>query len=347
MLTVRSILCPVDFSEQSRRALVWASAIARQRGGELIVLFVGEPLLTQAASIRLGVDLTLTELRPALRAFVEATLPADDRLHAPVQMVVTVGEPAEVILRTARRRKARLIVMGTHGRGGLRKLLLGSTAEDVLRRTRCPVLAVPALPGGGAVDAGAHVAVTAILLATDFRDSAMAAVQWAADLAFDLDARLVVAHVVEPVVVPRRWQMLAADFEDDRVARARARLARLAANLREAHVSSALSVGAAAESIAAMAVAHDAGLVVMGRAPVADPAPHPGAIAYRVLRLAHVPVLVAPARTSRSGATHRSPCLAGHHDECHAAHPKHTPAASLRRTGACRPPAGPLGAPAR
>jgi nucleotide-binding universal stress UspA family protein len=347
MLTVRSILCPVDFSEPSRRALVWASTIARQRGGELNVLFVGEPLLTQAASIRLGVDLALTEIRPALRAFVEATLPADDWRRASVQMMVTVGDPAEVILRTARRRKTGLIVMGTHGRGGLRKFVLGSTTEDVLRRTRCPVLAVPAPADGRGVDRYGNLAVKGILLATDFRDSAMAAVQWAADLAFDLNARLVVAHVVEPVAVPRRWRTLAADVEYDRVASARERLVRLAANLREAHVSSALSVGAAAESIAAMAIEHAAGLVVMGRAAAADPDPHPGAIAYRVLRLAHVPILVAPARAGRSHADRPSPCHAGTHDECPTAHPERARAAILRRAGAWRELDGALGAPAR
>ena len=61
MLTVRSILCPVDFSEQSRQALRWASAIAQYRGAEMTVLSVVEPLLAQAAGIRLGIDLTRTE----------------------------------------------------------------------------------------------------------------------------------------------------------------------------------------------------------------------------------------------------------------------------------------------
>jgi nucleotide-binding universal stress UspA family protein len=75
MLTVRSILCPVDFSEQSRQALLWASVIAQLRGGALTVLTVVEPLLARAAGIRLGVDLARAEAKPALREFVEATLP--------------------------------------------------------------------------------------------------------------------------------------------------------------------------------------------------------------------------------------------------------------------------------
>jgi nucleotide-binding universal stress UspA family protein len=319
MPTAHPILCPVDFSEPSRRALVWASTIAHRGGGELIALFASEPLLAQAAGIRLGVDLTATDTRPALGAFVQDTLPADARARAAVHVIATVGDPADVILRTARRRKAGLIVMGTHGRGGLRKLLLGSTTEQVLRRAACPVLAVPAAgrPGHPArpLDVGR------ILLATDFRGSAAVAARWAADLAFDLEARLIVAHVVEPLVVPRRWQALAADSEEDRVGAARERLARLARNLSRAPVSSALAVGAPSESIAALAVEHRAGLVVLGRPNAgARDSPAPGAIAYRVLRDAAVPVLVVPDRV-RAPFVHQPPaCLTGTHDACHPAH---------------------------
>ena len=153
------------------------------RGGELTVLSVVEPLLAQAAGIRLGVDLTRTEVEPALREFVDATLPEGVRQASHVRMEVTAGDTSEAILQTARRLKAGLIVMGTHGLGGFRKLLLGSTTEQVLRRTEWPVLAVPP----GAVDAPAvehpGVQLRKILLATDFRESAMSATQWAADLA--------------------------------------------------------------------------------------------------------------------------------------------------------------------
>ena len=138
------ILCPVDFSEQSRQALQWASAIARHRGGELTVLSVIEPLLAQAAGIRLGLDLVHDDAEPALRAFVAATLPEGDRQASHIRMEVTTGDPSEVILQTGRRLNAGLIVMGTHGLGGFRKFLLGSTTEQVLRRTEWPVLAVPA-----------------------------------------------------------------------------------------------------------------------------------------------------------------------------------------------------------
>jgi universal stress protein A len=296
MLTVRSILCPVDFSEQSRQALLWASAIAQYRGGELTVLSVVEPLLAQAAGIRLGVDLARTDTEPALREFVESTLPECVRQASHVRIEVAVGDPSEAILQTGRRREAGLIVMGTHGLGGFRKLLLGSTTEQVLRRTERPVLAVPA--GAVSAPAAEHpgVRLTRILVATDFRESAMTAMQWAGDLASDISVPVVLAHVVEPVVLPPRWQTLAADFESDRIASGQRMLAKLAANFRDTHNDCVVSVGRPADTIASLAVQYGAGLIVMGLANSEDSEPrNPGSIAYRVLRTAHVALVVVPA----------------------------------------------------
>jgi universal stress protein A len=295
MLTVRSILCPVDFSEQSRQALLWASAIAQHRGGELTVLSVVEPLLAQAAGIRLGVDLAREETEPALREFVEATLPEHERQASHVRMEVEIGNPSEVILQTGRKRNPELIVMGTHGLGGFRKLLLGSTTEQVLRRTEWPVLAVPARAVSAPAVEHPGVQLRRILLATDFRESAMAAAQWAGDLASDISVPLVLAHVVEPVVLPPRWQALAADFESDRIASGHRLLARLSASFRDTHSDCVVSVGRPADTIASLAIEYGAGLVVMGLANPEDSEPRkPGSIAYRVLRIGHVAVVVVP-----------------------------------------------------
>jgi universal stress protein A len=301
MLTVRSVLCPVDFSEQSRQALLWASAIAQYRGGELTILSVVEPLLAQAAEIRFGVDLARTDTEPALREFVEATLPERVRHSSHVRMEVTIGDPADAILQTARRLNAGLVVMGTHGLGGFQKLILGSTTEEVLRRTEWPVLAVPA----GAITAPAvehpGVQLRRILVATDFRESAMAALQWACDLASDVKIPLVLAHVVKPVVVPPMWHALGADFEGDRVASGQRMLATLAASFRDTRTDCVVSIGRPADTIASLAVEYKAGLVVMGLANAEDSELRkPGSIAYRVLRIAHAAVVVVPRSATRA-----------------------------------------------
>jgi nucleotide-binding universal stress UspA family protein len=165
----------------------------------------------------------------------------------------------------------------------------------VLRRTEWPVLAVPA--GAVAAPDGEHrsVQLRRILLATDFRESAMAAMQWAGDLARDLGVPLVLAHVVETVAVPPRWQELVADFEADRVASGRRMLARLSDSFRDTHNDCVVSVGRPADAIASLAIERGADLVVMGLANPDDSEPRkPGSIAYRVLRLGHVAVVVVP-----------------------------------------------------
>jgi len=81
----RSILSPVDFSEQSRHALRWAAAFAARFGSRLTVVSVVDPLLAEAARVRLGQDLATEETEPALREFVASTWTSTTR--APTQIV--------------------------------------------------------------------------------------------------------------------------------------------------------------------------------------------------------------------------------------------------------------------
>ena len=84
MAVLRSILCPVDFSDQSRQALRWAEALSRRTAGRLTVLSAVDPLLAEAARLRLGLDLAHTETEPALRQFVAATW-SDDITRRPLR----------------------------------------------------------------------------------------------------------------------------------------------------------------------------------------------------------------------------------------------------------------------
>lgn len=142
-LAFRTILCPVDYSRQSRTALRYAEAIARQAKGRLAVLYVHDPLLIAAAAVALH-DRTLAERsRAELRRFVDSTLSAGTRDTVPIDHVVSIGNPAKEIKKTAMRLRADLIVMGTHGLTGAKRLLLGSTTQGVLHRAVVPVLAIP------------------------------------------------------------------------------------------------------------------------------------------------------------------------------------------------------------
>ena len=132
----------------------------------------------------------------------------------------------------------------------------------------------------------------------------MAAVRWAGELAADVGVPLVLAHVVEPIEVPLRWQAFATEFEGDRVESGQRMLASLSENLRDdTRIECVVSVGRPAETIASIAVEHEAGLVVMGLSNADGSESEwriPGSLAYRVLRIApHVSLVVVPAPRMR------------------------------------------------
>jgi nucleotide-binding universal stress UspA family protein len=294
-VTLPSILCAVDFSEQSRHALRWAGEIAAGRQSRVIVLSVVDPLLAEAAKARLGQDLSQTETEPALREFVAATWRDGD---PPPRMTLTtrVGEAAPTILDTAARERVALIVIGTQGLSGIRKWLLGSVTERVLRRAMVPVLAVPPAIQGSEPSASAGPSgISRMVVATDFSDSSAAAIAWAAQIAQPSTA-LILVHAVEPVAVPEQWRSVVGESDASRIADAHGRLGQVAAQLEGAgHVETVASVGRPDDVIGSIAADRGAQLIVMGLGNEQGLlATRPGSIAYRVLSSSTVPVLVVP-----------------------------------------------------
>jgi nucleotide-binding universal stress UspA family protein len=304
LVTLRSILSPVDFSEQSRHALRWAGDFAARCQSRLTVLSVVDPLLAVAARMRFGLDLANADTEPALREFVAATWPDDAVRSSHTVFEVRTGNPADVILETAASEAVDLIVMGTQGLGGFRKWILGSTTERVLRRTHTPVLAVPPTSKSGAPRVGGVPIETGrILVATDFSESSAIAVKNAALWARHFSVPLVLAHVVKPMTVPPQWRALVRESDEERVADARARLIGLAEQFSNSHeYETIVSVGPPSDLIASIAEDRQATLIVMGLTGDPGPfAPRPGSIAYRVLCATTVSVLVVPPSSTMSG----------------------------------------------
>jgi nucleotide-binding universal stress UspA family protein len=139
------ICCPVDFSETSWEALAEAAELAA-RGGEahLVILHVEEG--TDVAALG---EMAVTSPEAA-RRLVEDTRRSLERCRAEAEQIArgrvaaesVAGDPASEIVRFAERQAVDLIVMGTHGRTGIRRILLGSVAERVVRSAPCSVLVV-------------------------------------------------------------------------------------------------------------------------------------------------------------------------------------------------------------
>jgi nucleotide-binding universal stress UspA family protein len=143
MLPIRTILHPTDFSDPSQSAFQLACALARDYGARLIVLHVIETPLAVAAEGVL-IKPTATDLS-AVRERLERLWPEERRI--PVEHRLVEGEVVSQILHVASEAPCDLIVMGTHGRTGLSRLLMGSVAERVLRQAPCLVLAAKAPTG--------------------------------------------------------------------------------------------------------------------------------------------------------------------------------------------------------
>jgi universal stress protein A len=141
MLAIKTILHPTDFSATSAHAFQLACSLARDHGGRVIVLHVAVPPVAGYRAIGEPSTGEWKELEEQLKQ-----IHADD-LKVPVEHILEQGDPAAEIIRVAQEIKSDMIVMGTHGRSPLRRLLMGSVAEQVVRKASCPVLTVR-----GAVD---------------------------------------------------------------------------------------------------------------------------------------------------------------------------------------------------
>jgi nucleotide-binding universal stress UspA family protein len=197
VIEIKNILCPVDFSEFSRHAIDHAVTIARWYGARVTALHVLPPLAAGMPATDAGLPpfvFTPNDLRQfqaELASFV-----SENRGDARVDSKVVEGSLTGEIVRLARELPADLIVMGTHGRSGFERLLLGSVTEKMLRKTPCPLLTVPARAPAALPD---KVLFTDILCAVDFSPSSLRALTFAESLAKEADARLTVLHVLEPV----------------------------------------------------------------------------------------------------------------------------------------------------
>jgi nucleotide-binding universal stress UspA family protein len=281
------ILCGIDFSTESRRALRTAEALATQLACPLRVVSAVEPLLTEAARLRQQLPEFLAHIERDLREFVQPlSLPADH-----VTFSAPAGEPAAVLLAAAHDVQARVIVVGTRGWGQAARLFLGSTTLRLLRHADRPVLVTDADDRADAPDIPAGRTVSQIVCGVDFSDGALAAVTVAARLATDLGAALTLAHAVPHTSVPVGWDELARGAEQDRVAEATAHLNEVVA-ARGLTATVFAGVGSPADVLRTATGADPRAIVAVG---LQGHTHHrPGSTALRILAATKVPVLAVP-----------------------------------------------------
>jgi nucleotide-binding universal stress UspA family protein len=292
-----AVLCPVDFSENARGALRYAAAIAAHFGARLTLLAVNDPLLGEAADLASGPGHLVEETVREARKFFDGTFEQKPAGIEEVHLDVAAGKPAQEILRVARDRHSDLIVMGSHGSTGFRKLFFGSTTERVLRETMVPVLVTPAGDPGPRQLEDVRKAVRRVLVPVDLTAATAQQLAITRGLADALDVPVLVLHVIEPVRSMVAAQPRLPKIETERRHRAERTLELAAANMSGQRKPEALiAYGEPSEEIAKVATDRDVGLIVMGLHSSPLMGPRMGSVTYRVLCLAHKLVLALPPR---------------------------------------------------
>jgi nucleotide-binding universal stress UspA family protein len=136
----KRICCAVDFEAPSRHALAEAAMLSRRPGAELLLVHaIPAPRATGEMMVP-AVDLETTMTREATRRLELLAVEAESLRGGPVGRKVYTGDPAGAVVRAVREEGCDLVVVGTHGRTGLKRLVLGSVAEQVVREAPCDVL---------------------------------------------------------------------------------------------------------------------------------------------------------------------------------------------------------------
>lgn len=145
---LKKILVPTDLSEHATQAFMHAAAVAQWSGAELIVVHVVEKFMDHSLlysdvwPFQKPVNQYYHELEDRTARRLDKKLRKLIGESLPLRVIVTTGSPSPEIVATAEREEVDIIVIATHGRGGLAQALLGSTTERVLRKANCPVLVI-------------------------------------------------------------------------------------------------------------------------------------------------------------------------------------------------------------
>ena len=295
MLNIQRVLFPTDLSDGAARAFPQAASMAEWHGAELHVLNVAGRHDHRYSEMRKHFPIDAVRLKKMLD-------PAEEPDQSPtrrkpdldgltiVQEQIEAASPADCIVDYTSSADVDLVVMGTHGRRGVDRLLMGSVAEEVVRRAPCPVFTIRS--------DGNHVpyrAVRRILVPLDFSDASSAALAHAKELAQTYGAQLDLLHVIEEVMYPSSYGVEAVSIPTDEVVeRVETALAGIARDdIGYEHVTVQATPGYASTTILDYASDHDVDLIVIathGRTGVDRLLL--GSVAERVVRRASEPVFV-------------------------------------------------------
>jgi nucleotide-binding universal stress UspA family protein len=289
MLEIKLIHCPVDFSEFSVRAYLYALSLAEHYGAKVVAQHVVEishyPYADYVAATGDYAEFSRT-LREGGKQRLQAFVKAHSHDAIQLELVVHEGTAPDCILSCAEKHKADLIVIGTHGRRGYDRMVLGSVTNRVMRRASCPVLAISnSQQESSGENEGKHQ-LRRILFCTDFSENSERALGYAISATQEYGAELTLLHVLEETRNPSKAQaaIAAAAEQLDKMIQPEIGKA--------LKTRTAVRVGKPYQQIIELAVETHIDTIVMGvRGRGAVDLAVFGSTTYRVLQLGPCPVL--------------------------------------------------------
>jgi nucleotide-binding universal stress UspA family protein len=192
-VSFKNILLATDFSAASEKAFAYAVAVARRHGSKITLAHVIPP-----DSVSLLPAPSAERQRDEEERQLEGLASRSELNQIPHEAILRAGSVGSVLSSVILEQEIDLVILATHGRSGLKKLVLGSVAEEVLRRAQCPVLTV-----GPHIDTtlGATGKFSRILFATDFHPASAKALDYAVFLANESETKLILLHVMPPTAL--------------------------------------------------------------------------------------------------------------------------------------------------
>lgn len=290
-----SVVCAVDFSDASRGALRYAAALAEHFQGDLTLLTVDDPLLTNAAAATRGEGWLAAQSKEHLHTFLKETFPHRAPQLAAMDLVAKTGQPAAEILETAVNQRADLIVVSSHGASGFRRWVFGSTTARLLRQTSLPVLVTPATDPGPDHLEDLKRTIQTILVPVDLSSATNMQVRIATGLAEAFDSKILLAHVLEPIDGQPAHDTLVAQIDNQRRQARQETLEQLKAKVpTRLKPEVILAYGNPSHEIARIAQQRQAGVIVMGMHAPAGLGPRIGSVTYRILCEVSAVILALP-----------------------------------------------------
>ena len=299
-LQIRNVLVPIDFSAPSLEAIEAALPLIKHFGADLHLVHVFEP--DYPASSMVAIPLVVPELEVGERVRRLRDVAEDYSVPLRRENIHAIkGRPFEEICRLAQEIDIDLIVIATRGNTGLKHLLLGSTAERVVRYSPCPVLVVR---GSDSRKKPARQVATfrKILVPVDFSDCSMKGLEYAKKLAREFRAKLILLHSIALQYYVASDEYARYDLpllleQIDEAAKQQMRDLVQQTNWNGVEVETSIEIGHAGQQICAEATEHNAGLIAIsthGRTGFKHVLL--GSTAEYVVRHASCPVLVVPSR---------------------------------------------------